>query len=104
MARLQSQAQVTVHILNDNDHLPVFAHSSYTFEIAENSAAQTLTSTVPEGLTMIVVRDSLVRMHAGPLYSAQLFSVRVCIWKSGISVCNVKKLGMGLGAKASGEK
>ena len=52
---MQSQAQVTVNILNDNDHLPSFASSSYTFEIAENSPPQTLTSTNPAGLTMIQV-------------------------------------------------
>jgi hypothetical protein len=52
---MQSQAQVTVNIINDNDHLPTFASSSYTFEIAENSSPQALTSTNPAGLTMIQV-------------------------------------------------
>lgn len=54
-ARLQSSAQVTINIVNENDNLPSFALSSYTFEIAENSAGQALTSTSPAGLTMIQV-------------------------------------------------
>ena len=58
-ASLQSQAQVSVIIVNENDNIPVFASSSYMFEIAENAVAQALTSTVPAGLTMIQVRALL---------------------------------------------
>ena len=54
-ARLQSSAQVTINIVNENDNLPSFALTSYTFEIAENSAGQALTSSSPAGLTMIQV-------------------------------------------------
>lgn len=55
---MQSQAQVTINIINDNDNLPTFAFSSYTFEIAENSPAQALTTTTPAGLTMIQAMDN----------------------------------------------
>ena len=54
---MQSQAQVTINVINDNDHLPTFASPSYTFELAENSPAQALTTTNPAGLTMIQVSE-----------------------------------------------
>ena len=52
---LQSQAQVTVNVINENDNVPTFSLASYTFEVAENLAAHALTSTNPAGLTMIQV-------------------------------------------------
>lgn len=54
-ARLQTQAQVTINIINENDNLPTFSSTSYTFDVAENLAPQALTSTNPAGLTMIQV-------------------------------------------------
>ena len=52
-ARLQSQAQVTIGVINENDNLPMFSLPSYTFELPENSPAQSLTATSPAGLTMV---------------------------------------------------
>ena len=59
-ARLQTSAQVTINIVNENDNLPTFSSSSYTFELAENSAAGALTSTNPAGLRMIQVSQQVV--------------------------------------------
>lgn len=48
---------MTIHLLNENDNIPVFPYEEYIFDIAEEQAPGVLeTSTPSPGIYMIEVR------------------------------------------------